>query len=72
MVSFNLKKKHQKIKRSIKFDDSNMDLVLDFNTDPESNPWKRITAEQAKKMKRQLGDKTRDVSDEELKTLLDS
>ena len=72
LVSFNLKKKHQKIKRSIKFDDANMDLVLDFNTDPENNPWRRITADQAKKMKQQLGDRTREVSDDELKTLLDS
>ena len=71
-VSFNLKKKHQKIKRSIKFDDAIMELVLDFNTDPESNPWRRITADHAKKMKQQLGDRTREVSDDELKTLLDS
>ena len=69
-VSFNLKQKNSKIRRSIKFDDQEMDLVLDFNSDPEgSGAWRRVTAQQAKKMKGKLqakGGRAQGVTDDEL------
>ena len=69
-VSFNLKQKNSKIRRSIKFDDQEMDLVLDFNSDPEgSGSWRRVTAQQAKKMKGKLqakGGRALGVTDDEL------
>ena len=51
-VSYELRQKHPGIKRSIKFDDDQMDLVLDFNIRPEDGgEWKRVTAVQGKVMK---------------------
>ena len=42
-VSFHLKKKHPKLRRNIKFDDAEMDLVLDFSTDPDFGaPWRKV------------------------------
>ena len=55
-VSYNLKKKYPQLKRNIKFDDEEMDLVLHFSTDPESNiPWKKVRPAQAKALKARLG-----------------
>ena len=55
-LSYSLKVNNKDIKRSIKFDDTAMDLVLDFNTDPSNGgTWKRVTATQAKGMKTRLG-----------------
>ena len=69
-VSYSLKMKNEKIKRNIKFDDSDMDLVLDFNVDPEAGgTWKRVSASQAKAMKIRLGQggsRTEGVSNDEL------
>ena len=42
-----LAKKNKDLKRSIKFDDENMDLFADFQL-KEGARWKRITPEQAK------------------------
>ena len=73
-VSFNLKQKNPKIKRSIKYDDDAMDLVLDFNSDPEGGGyWRRVTADQAKKMKAKMpgaGGKAKGLSDQELDDLI--
>ena len=72
-VSFNLKKKHPKIKRSIKFEDGDMDLILDFNTDPDANgPWRHVTAAQAKIMKSKMpsGGRTEGVTDTELELMM--
>ena len=71
-ASYNLKQKHQGIKRSIKFDDVQMDLVLDFCTDQNAG-WKRITAVQAKAMKAKMGaasGKAAEITDSELDDLL--
>ena len=47
-VSYHLKQKHPKIRRNIKFDDDEMSLVLDFNTDPDgSGTWRQVGAAQA-------------------------
>ena len=73
-VSFNLKQKNGKIKRSIKFDDDVQDLVLDFNNDPDNNGvWRRVTADQAKKMKAKLpgtGGRAKGITDQELDDLV--
>ena len=48
-VSYALKKKNPEMKRSIKFDDDRMDLVLDFCLDPDNGaPWRKLHPEQAK------------------------
>ena len=42
-VSYALKQRNKEMKRNIKFDDEAMDLVLDFNTNPEGGgSWRRI------------------------------
>ena len=55
-VSYRLKQKYPDIKRNIKFDDDEKDLVLDFCTDPSSEaPWRKVRPAQAKAMKKKLG-----------------
>ena len=75
-VSYSLKQKHQNIRRSIKINDDDMDLVLDFNTDPDNNgSWKRVTAAQARAMKPKLnkrGGRAAEVTDTELEGLMAS
>ena len=75
-VSYNLKQKNKEVKRSIKFDDHAMDLVLDFNIDPSApgSQWKRVTAVQAKQMRSKLattGGRASEVTDNELSSMLD-
>ena len=75
-VSYNLKQKNKEVKRSIKFDDHVMDLVLDFNIDPSApgSHWKRVTAVQAKQMRSKLaptGGRAAEVTDNELSTMLE-
>ena len=75
-VSFNLKKKNDKIRRNIRFDDGDMDLILDFNTDPDGDGvWRRVTAAQAKSMKSKVGgagpSRTAALTDQELEDMLD-
>ena len=75
-VSYNLKKKKPNMRRNIKFDDSTMSLVLDFNTDPLAvgSAWRRVTPEQALQLKQKLGNQnqTSDISNKELEDMLDS
>ena len=55
-VSYRLKQKYPDIKRNIKFDDEEKDLVLDFCTDPSTDaPWRKVRPAQAKAMKKKLG-----------------
>ena len=74
-VSYNLKQKHKNIKRSIKFCDDDMDLILDFNTDPDNEgSLRRISAAQAKAMKPKLAEassgRVAEVTDAELEGLV--
>ena len=46
-VCFAMKKKYPELKRSIKFDDDNLNLVADFRVE-EDRPWQRITPQEAK------------------------
>ena len=73
-VSFALKQKNKKMKRNIKFDDSIMDLVLDFNLDPEGGgPWRTLKPDQARKFKGKIGSSgTADVEEDELDQMLGS
>ena len=61
------------MKRNIKFDDQGMELVLDFNTDPEGGgSWRQVGTTLAKQMKTKLQiGKASAVSDHELDALLD-
>ena len=43
-VSFALKQKHPKMRRNVKFDDIEMDLVLDFSLDPEGGPMEEASS----------------------------
>ena len=74
-VSYQLKQKNQGVKRNIKFDDSDMDLVLDFNVDPEgSGVWKWVSATQAKQMKQKINSAAGQsslLSNDELGSLMD-
>ena len=76
-LSYNLKKKYPDLRRNIRFDDDEMDLVLHFSTNPEANvPWKKVKPEQAKALKAKLGraaanNGVEDVTDEDLGNLLD-
>ena len=73
-VSYHLKKKFPGIKRNVKFDDDVIDLVLDFNTHPESGGvWRQVTATQARQMKSQLKSsdgQAKAITDGELSGLL--
>ena len=70
-ISYNLKQKNKKMRRNIKFDDQEQDLVLDFNPDPEGGAaWKRVTAQQAKKMKTKRSGQTEAVTDSELNDMI--
>ena len=54
-ISYGLKQKNPGIRRSIKYDDQEMDLVLDFNVNPDgSGVWRRVSASQAKIMKSKI------------------
>ena len=47
-LSYNLKQKHTGARRNVLFDDDSLNLVLDFSLG-DGQPWKRVTAEQARK-----------------------
>ena len=72
-VSYGLKQKNPGVKRSIKFDDQELDLVLDFNVDPEgSGSWRRVSAAQAKLMKSKINkSKASGLTNDELTDLTD-
>ena len=73
-VSYHLKKKYLGIKRNIKFDDINKNLVLDFATDPEKGNWRRVTAAQAVQMRSRIkgGGQTSEISNDDLQGLLEA
>ena len=55
-VSFGLKQKNPKMRRNVKFDDAELDLVLDFSLDPDGGaPWRKIRPAQAIAAKAKLG-----------------
>ena len=55
-VSYEIKQKFAGAKRNVLFDDSRMDLVLDFAVE-EGKPWRRMTSGQAVERKRKSADK---------------
>ena len=71
-VSYALKQRNKEMRRNIRFDDEAMDLVLDFNTNPDGNgSWKRIRPDQARKFKSKTGNSaTSEVRDDELNDML--
>ena len=56
-VSYEIKQRYAGARRNVLFDDSTMDLVLDFCTD-EAKEWRRMTSEQAVERKKKTADKT--------------
>ena len=75
-VSYNLKQKNPEIKRNIKFDDAEMDLILDFHTNPEADGarWRKVRPAQAKVLRAAMGKKqgqTEEVTVDELEQMLD-
>ena len=72
-VSYGLKQKNPGVKRSIKFNDQEMDLVLDFNVDPDGvEVWRRVSASQAKVMKPKISkNKASGLTDDELTGMMD-
>ena len=73
-VSYRLKLKYPDIKRNIKFDDQERDLVLDFCTDPSTEqPWRTLRPAQAKAMKAKMGGRDgrpEEVTEDELDSML--
>ena len=69
-VSFGLKQ--PKMRRNVKFDDAELDLVLDFSLDPDGGaPWRKIRPAQAITAKAKLGKSgAGEVNDDELDTML--
>ena len=54
-ISYQLKQKFPRVKRNIKFNDGEMDLVLDFCTDPDrQGDWNKLLPGQAKIIKENL------------------
>ena len=74
-VSYNLKKKNPDIKRNIKFDDGEMDLVLDFCISPvDGAPWRRVRPDQAKLIKQSIAAKqgaSAEITNVELEKMMD-
>ena len=75
-VSFALKRKHNGMRRNIKFDDDRMDLVLDFCTNPSdpASAWKKIRPEQAALVKSKVagqGQASEEMTGDEIGRLLD-
>ena len=75
-VSFALKQKNPKMRRNVKFDDVEMNLVLDFSLDPDGGaPWRKIRPAQALAAKSKLkatGTSGGEVNDDELDSMLGS
>ena len=71
-LSFDLKKRHPGLKRNIKFDEEDYGLFMDLKLSEEAD-WKRVKPAQAinanKKRRKQ---KTPDLDEDELRSLLDS
>ena len=70
-LSYELKQKFTEARRNVRFDDDNMDLVLDFTTG-EGEPWKRISSKQAR-ARRRLGSgagSERVIDDAEIEEIL--
>ena len=68
---FELRKKNPKMRRNVKFDDAEMDLVMDFSLDPDVMPWRKLRPAQALAAKAKLGGvDAGEVGDDELDTML--
>ena len=74
-VSYNLKKKNPDMRRNIKFDNGELDLVLDFCLNPSADPtWRSLQPAGAKAVKAKLstsGAATKgEVDEDELNSML--
>ena len=70
-ISYEIKQKYPTARRNVLMDDESMDLALDFCTG-EGQPWRRITASQARSRKKKagsVGDRLR-IDEEEMDRLL--
>ena len=71
-MSFEIKQKYPSARRNVLFDDESQDLVLDFSV-AEGNPWRRMSATQAKERKKKMpgpNDKLA-LDDNEVDSILD-
>ena len=70
-VSYDLKQKYPTARRNVLMDDDHLDLALDFCL-AEGQPWKRMTASQARARKKKGGNATGrlQVEDDEIDRLL--
>ena len=74
-VSYALKQKHPNMRRNVRFDDSMLDLVLDFCVDPtDPDPqWKKIRPAQAAQVRAKTLQKSRaaeELTSDDLDSLL--
>ena len=71
-LSYDLKKKHPSLKRSIKFDEDNLNLMMDMQTG-QGEDWKRIRPSQAKKAARPRESRgPKEIDEDELRSLVGS
>ena len=69
-LSYDLKKRHPGLKRNIKFDEEDRGLFMDLKLS-EDKDWKRVKPEQAAAAaKKRNRNGTREMEEEELKSLL--
>ena len=70
-VGYNIKLKNQGVRRSVKFDDENLDIFMDIRI---NNQWKRITPAEARQVANSIpraqGSTTRNLSVEDLSALV--
>ena len=71
-LSYDLKKQHPALKRNVKFDEEDGDLYMDIKLNDTSD-WRRVKPEQAAAANKQRrSDRTRDLGEADLKSLLAS
>ena len=68
-ASYKMKKKFPTCKRNLRYDDDELNLVLDFKSTPDSH-WKRIKPEQAKIIMETEG-RTEEMSASDLSEMLE-
>ena len=68
-LAYDLKSKHASLRRNIKFDEEDMGLFMDIQTDADDR-WRRIKPEQARKLARTRSRGPEKLNDSDIVTLL--
>ena len=68
-LSYDLKQRHHGLKRNVKFDEEDNGLFMDIKLE-EGADWKRIKPSQARTANKKRKNKTRNIDEDELRSLL--